>query len=285
MLSTNYKLLSTGIKVWILPILVSTGLFLVLRPTFAQIVMPESLSNDIISVGSAIEKNGVMQVYYEKDGQRYYVTDKSYASEAPDHTGDYITWMGQAVGGMWQVFLYHIPTAQTTQITSSGNNQNPKVSDRGEVVWEGWVFDSWQIFNFDGMKITQLTSGDTSVNPGIEGDYITYARKDITGTWRSAVYSMSKNKAVDVTTGIASKYPKVRNGKIILGGQGSEKEFGLNADDLFILDLIPLTTTESAGTKEDQATESAEVDNEIPETVTEEEILEELNATGSGSLE
>jgi len=129
------------------------------------------------------------------------------------------------------------------------------------------------------MKITQLTSGDTSVNPGIEGDYIIYARKDITGTWRSAVYSVSKNRAVDVTTGIASKYPKVRNGKIILGGQGSEKEFGLNADDLFILDLIPLTTTESAGTKEDQATESAEVDNEIPETVTEDDIFEELNAT------
>ncbi|KKQ75198.1 MAG: Cell surface protein [Microgenomates group bacterium GW2011_GWF1_38_5] len=267
------------VKSWLIPIIVSISLFLGLRPVFAQIVTPESESNDTLLVGSEVEKNAVMQVYYVSNGEKHFITGSAYANESPDFAGDYITWMGQAVNGNWQVFLYDLSSGTTTQITSSGNNQNPKVSDRGEVVWEGWVFDSWQIFNFDGMKITQLTSGDTSVNPGIEGDYIIYARKDITGTWRSAVYSVSKNRAVDVTTGIASKYPKVRNGKIILGGQGSEKEFGLNADDLFILDLIPLTTTESAGTKEDQATESAEVDNEIPETVTEDDIFEELNAT------
>lgn len=277
------------LKSWSIPLVISIALFLGLRPVFAQIIMPESESNDTLFIGSEIEKNGVMQVYFIKDDVRYYITDKSYTSETPEHAGDYIVWMGQAIEGAWQVFLYHIPTAQTTQITSSGNNQNPRVSDTGQVVWEGWVSDKWQVFFFDGIRTTQLTSGDISVNPEIEGDYISFGRKDITGTWRSVIYSISKGRSVDVKTGIASKYPKIKNGKIFLGEGGSEKEFDLTVEDLFILDLTPLTATGSGEILLDEipvgSTESAEaVSVNIPETVTFEEIIQELEATESGEF-
>jgi hypothetical protein len=102
------------------------------------------------------------------------------------------------------------------------------------------------------------------MNPEIAGDYISYGRQDITGTWRGVVYSISRGKAKDITTGLASQKPEIRKGKIILKGDG-EEEFPLTAEDLFLLDLQPLSSDE-------------------PETVTQEEIREELTATPSAEI-
>src|SRR3989344_3490335 len=57
---------------------------------------------------------------------------------------------------------------------------------------------------------------------------------------------------------------KVRNGKIILAGTGEEEEFPLTVDDIFLLDLSPLT---------------------IPNEVTVEEVALELEATPSAQTE
>jgi hypothetical protein len=262
------------LKSWILPILVSVALLLILHPLINQVIaqedsLREALVNGEVKVGTEVGNNGFMQIYYDIEGNKAYISNTNYSNSDPIIDGEYITWIGQSTGGAWQVFLYNILTKTTIQLSSSSNNTNPKISD-GKIVWEGWVSgvlpaqSGWQIFFFDGKSVRQLTSGDLSMNPEIAGDYISYGRQDITGTWRGVVYSISRGKAKDITTGLASQKPEIRKGKIILKGDG-EEEFPLTAEDLFLLDLQPLSSDE-------------------PETVTQEEIREELTATPSAEI-
>ncbi len=274
------------LKLWVLPIFVSVGLFLVLRPTFAQIVegQPLSLSDylqtDNVDVGLDVD-NGFSRIYYLYDNQKTYVSQEGINSKQPDTNGRYIVWVTEAGDAPGQVFLYDTVSGLTIQLTFSGTNGNPKVSKDGIVVWNGWITNvnngeagpptqgfgeaSWQVFLFDGTKITQLTSGDVSFDPQIDGDYVSYTRRDITETYRAVVYSISKKEAKEITTGVQAKHPQVKNGKILLSG--GKQEFPLMVDDLFVLDLAPLAATESA------------------QLVSEADILNELESTASGIME
>jgi beta propeller repeat protein len=170
------------IKSWILPVIISLGLFISLRPAFAQIVEGQpSLSNYLktnnVEVGSeAVE--GYTQIYYIFDGQKKFITQGAVNSNIPVTDGEQIVYR-QSLGGGDQLFLYNLLTQQLIQITTSDNNTNPKIKGKN-IVWEGLVDGNWQIFFYDGMKVLQLTSGDMSINADIDGDFIIYARRDIT---------------------------------------------------------------------------------------------------------
>ena len=267
------------LKAWIIPGLAASLIFLLVRPSFAQAIegqasLAQYLTANNVEVGSEIGNNGFRQIYYVWNNNKVFITDSNYTNADPIINGERVVWISK-ISGRWQVFLRHISTNQTTQLTQSGNNVNPRI-DNGKVVWEGWVEDKWQVFFYDGKSVKQLTSGDNSVNPDIEGENIIYGRRDITGTWRSVVYSISKKEAKEVTTGLTSKRPKLSNGQIFLA-DGKEK-FPLTVDDLFLLDLGPLSTGPTPSP-------SPELALSEPETVTEEEIVEELQATPSAILE
>ena len=245
---------------WFLPITLSLILFVVIRPALAQTVDP--IHPDTVGVESV---DGYSQVYYEEGGSRKFITSGNINSKMPVLAGKYITYVTD-INGLGQVFLYDLTADVRTQLTFIGNNLNPKVDDKGRVTWEGWQDPNitWQIFFFDGKSTRQLTTGDTSLNPDFSGDYISYGRRDIAGTWRAVVYSIKDDKSVDVTTGENARNPKIKNGDIYLAaGSLAEEKFPLSVDDLFLLNLAPLSeSTESANT-----------------------ILDELSATPSGVQE
>ncbi len=258
----------------VLPLVISMVLFTGLRPTFAQMVegnktLIDYLKTNNLEVGSEAV-NGYTQIYYIFEGQKIFITEGAVNSNMPVTDGNEIVYRKSMAGGD-QLFIYHLVTGQTIQVTSSGNNTNPRI-DGKNIVWEGMVDENWQIFLFDGMKVYQITRGEVSVNVDIDGDYIIYGTKDITGTWRSVIYSISNKKSKEVTVGISSKYPKISDGKIFLG-MGKGEEFTLTAEDLFVLDLLSLPATQSgvAGTGINE-----------PSTVTIDELLQELEATQSG---
>ena len=255
------------IKSWLLPFVIALGVFLISRPVIAQVLtqeeqLQELLASSSVVVDSEVGDNGFRQIYYQVNNNKTFITNTNYTNADPILDGEYVVWTSQK-GSTWQIFLHHIPTNQTTQLTHSGNNVNP-IIDNGNIVWEGWQSEGWQIFLFDGKSVQQLTFGDISMNADIKGDYIAYARRDVTQTWRAVVYSISRGEGKDVTVGTKAKHPKVRDGKIIL----TDEPFPLTIEDLFLLDLPPLTT--EAETK--------------PEVVTEEEIIEELEATPSATV-
>ena len=277
------KVIKNIIIIWIFPVLISLGLFLLLQPVFAQVVegtdvtLSDYLKGSNVEVGLE-EVDGYTQVYYIFNGEKVFITSGSVNSNMQVTDGNLVVFRKSIPGGD-QIFSYNLLTKQSVQITSSGNNTNPKI-DGDNIVWEGLAMDNstgvsnWQIFLFDGTKVKQISDEGVSVNADINDDYIIYASKDITGTWKSIVYSLDKKDSREVTVGVSSKHPKVKNGKIFLGLQGEEKEFTLTADDLFVLDLSPISATSSAENQTGLLK---------PEVVTTEEIAQEIEATTSAS--
>jgi hypothetical protein len=259
------------IKSWLIPLVIAGLLFIAVRPTLAQLSEREATLIDYLVTNNVevLEETvgGHSQIYYVFEGRNTFVSEKELNSRHADSKGEYIVWASD-INGAGQIFVYHIPTKYITQLTSSSTNLEPKVSRDGNVAWKKWVEGYWQIFLFDGKSVIQLTFGDPSINVGIEEDNIIYARRDIAGTWRAVVYSISRNETQDITTGTAAKHPALENGKIVLGRVGDSRgeEFPLTVEDLFLLDLPPLSSDE-------------------PETVTQEEIREELTATPSAEIE
>ncbi len=251
------------IKAWLPALVVSAGLFLLVRPTFAQIVGRETDVASFLASGGSVSvgvetKNGYQQVYYLFNGSKTFVTEGNQNSRQPDARGEYVSWVTDFEGA-GQIMLYRIPSKTLVQITHSSTNLQPKVDRNGKVVWEGWVTDRWQIFLFDGKSARQLTDGDTSVKPQIENDFVVFARQDEAGEWKATAYSLALNKLTDINFGLETKTPKIKERKIFLG----EKEFPLRVDELFLLNLEPLATPEPTG----------------PPTVTEEEVKEELSTS------
>ena len=253
------------VKNWLIPLFVAVAVFFVIRPVLAQ--TGDIPSPDAVGVESI---DGYSQVYYEVGGGRKFITSGNINSKMPAFAGKYIAYITD-INGLGQVFLYDLASETRTQLTFVGNNLNPKVDDKGRVTWEGWQDPNitWQIFFFDGKSTRQLTTGDTSLNPNLSGDYISYGRRDITDTWRAVVYSINDNKSVDVTTGEKARNPKIKNGDIYLAAESlAEEKFSLSVDDLFLLNLAPLS----------ESTESSNIESINT-------ILDELSSTPSGIVE
>lgn len=239
---------------WFLPVVISLALFVGVRPTLAEMSTFEEelsilLQTDGVEVGSE-SVDGFTQIYYIFDGEKKFVTDGSQNSRQPHSAGEYIVWVTD-VNGAGQIFLYHIPSGKLIQLTYYGTNLEPKVSKNGNVAWEGWVdqhdsenrlvSEGWQILVFDGKTIKQITQGDLSVDPDIEGDFIVYARKGSAGLWRSVAYSIAEDKHIDVTSGSEGEAPRLENGEIFVGPAiEAQKRYALKITDLFLLDLPPL---------------------------------------------
>ena len=203
---------------WAAPLLVMALIFGLVQPTFAQIFEQDATlaqyvaTNDII-VGSEAGSNGFRQIYFIFNGKKTFITRSNYTNADPVTDKGYIAWMGQ-VGGTWRIFLYHIPTGTTIQLSGGENNVSPRISE-GRIAWEGWTEGAWQIFLFDGASVRQVTKGELSINPDIEGDEILYARKGSQGEWRTIKYSLGDNQAVIIKRGPAAKRPKFRNGAVV----------------------------------------------------------------------
>lgn len=232
-----------------LPFLVGVAVFAFARPAFAEFVVESANITRApdpngVTVGSEVGENDFRQIYYEYADNKVFITNSNYTNGEPETDGKSVVWMGQEGGANWHIFLYNIISEETTQLSNSSNNANPKIS-KGKVVWEGWADGGWQIFLYDGIRVTQLTSKGVSVNPGIDGDYVVYGTKE-SGVWRTVAYSLPGKKATDVTVGEGAKRPKTKDGKVFLPlPDGGEKEFPLTLDDLFLLGLVPLSASET----------------------------------------
>ena len=253
------------IKSWLTPLLIAVAVFLIVRPALAQTIstpIPESVGAEVI--------NGYQQVFYIYQGNKHFVTNESRNSRNPSANGGYITYVSD-FNEAGQIFLYGVVNDTRTQLTFTGTNLNPKVDDKGRVTWEGWDGNTWQIFFFDGKSVRQLTIEETSLNPDLSGDYISYGRRGANGTWRAVVYSIKDDKSIDVALGENARNPKIRNGDIYLGvGSLEEEKFPLSVSDLFLLNLTPLTATDSTS---------------LTASSSGNPILDELSATASGVVE
>ncbi len=249
---------------WLITLGISLLIFTLTRDVFAGLLEEESgieeylLTSDV-QVGSESGEDGFQQIYYVYRGNKVFITSTNYANGEPETDGEYIVWMGQA-GANWRIFLYHIPTSTTTELSGGSNNTNPKISE-DKVVWEGWHDGAWQIFLFDKTSVKKLTNGNGAVNASIEGDYVVYSERSEAEQWTAVGYSISQDDYVDVTVGEEAKNVKIGDGQVVLvQGNGTSEVFPLTLDDLFLLELNPLGLEQDA-----------------PKAVSVDEIIDELS--------
>lgn len=206
------------IKEWIAPLAAVVLIFGFIQPTFAQIFEQGAAIYGDFAAGNNVKAgsetlDGYQQVYYILNGQKKFITHSGQNGTQAVIDGEYIAYVSE-VNGAGQIFLYHIPSDTTIEITTSGTNLEPRLSN-GKIVWERWTDDKWQVFLFDGVSIRQVTEGDLSVNPDINESEIVYARKNAAGEWRALRLSLGSDQAEEIKSGVVARYPKFKNGKII----------------------------------------------------------------------
>lgn len=261
-----------------LPIILSIFLFILYQPTYAQLTDNNTnlglyvVSNNV-EVGTVPNPENYQQIYFEYEGKRNVITNTNYTNGSVYSNHEYVVWTS-LIEGFWQVFRHHIPTKTTIQLTHGSNNGNPKVNSNGQVVWESWVNNAWQIYLYDGKSSKAISSGGlVAQNPVIEGNFVVYSQKGINGTWKAMAYYIPKSERAEISVGDETRYTYLENKSIYLSATSASRvRFPLNIDDLFVLDF----TTDSAPATSTPATEQ-EVLAEIESLIKEAEDLSKAN--------
>lgn len=198
--------------------LIAVMLFVFTQERFIGVfAFEENLSLQVASAGvpvsTEVSDDGFRQITYKFDDRDIEVTDSNYTNSDPANDGEYITWMAQ-INGKWQIFLHHVTTGSTVQLTQAGNNVNPVISGTN-VAWEGQVEGVWQVFLFDGVKTTQLTEGiEPSQYVDIDGDNVTYSQKKEDGSWKVYLYKIDVDRLVDLTADSNGNAPVIEDGRV-----------------------------------------------------------------------
>lgn len=265
-MNTKYKILNT----WIAAIVIALGLFLAIRPVFAQIVT-NSVQPSQKNIETGVETvDGFQQVFIIINGNKKFLTDKRENSFNPVTDGNYVAWVTQ-INGAGQIFRYDISSGKILQITSSSTNLNPKISN-GKVVWEWWDGDKWQIFLFDGITTRQITKGDVSFNPDIQGNDIIFARQNSRGELRAVKYLIGQSQTEDVGLGFDKIYPYFDDKGQIAFGTERQKETNFSIKSQNIVAKRALGTT------------AANQPSPVPQVITEDEVKKELTPAVPGEV-
>ena len=198
---------------WLAAIVFAGVLFLLLRPVIGRWVFRQRDLEQVLQDGENIAVgtqtvSGYTQIYYEFDNKKTFITSGNFNNVNPATEGEYVVW-SKMINGAGQIQLYHIPTGLTLQLTNSRTNLNPQVNRAGQVVWESWIREGWQVFLFSSLNLQRITRGNIALHPDIFGDKVVFARKDEEGKWTTEQYSILDGSIMEIKRGIAAKYPKI----------------------------------------------------------------------------
>ncbi len=273
-------------KSWLASGLIASLLFLIVRPQLAAAINSQQIeglymASQGVGVGTVVV-NGYRQIEYSFENKKKVITEDSYSHADPDTDGEYIVWRAQ-IGPYWQVFRYSLVTEETIQLTTGGNNMRPVVSGE-RVAWRGWSNGTWQIFVFDGIRVKQVTFGARpKVDVDINDNWLVYQEKTIDGkSWKVKVKALLTGKVLDLGEGYE---PEFIADELVWWTQPGETV--IRRTYQFGVELEQETTLEATVSATEEPTpESLPEPTPSLETVTEEEIMEELEiATPSGEIE
>lgn len=156
-----------------------------------------------IKAGS-VSQRGYTQVYYEYQGNYFYITEESNNHQNVVSAGRFIAWE-RVVDGRSQIVLYDVVTRASRIIVSSGTNTKPSLDQFGNIAWERWDGHLWQVhyFDYDTNQIKTVTDSDSlsNIRPDVLGDSVVYAHKDSSGTWSAFLYNASTQQTEVLASG------------------------------------------------------------------------------------
>lgn len=210
---------------------------------------PVKMDFDQVKVGEEVNQNGFRQIYLEYQGEKTLLTTENTTHSAVSRSGEYITWMSQ-LGSNWQIFLHHIPSGKTVQLTNTGNNVNPHI-DAGRVVWEGQIKGVWQALIFDGSKIYQITTSSMPVQDvDIENEHIVYSIKRVNAKgWDIYYYNYLEKTANKLTSDVPGHDLVLENGvvkwKTYQNNNLAYYKYDIAKDQILLVKDVFLTTPET----------------------------------------
>lgn len=195
------------------------------------IFCPIAVASTVEEVGNEIGENGYNQIFIETKDKKYFITSTESSNTDPHTDGEFVSWVGHTETKT-EVYFTHATSQKHLALSGDLNATNPRI-DQGKVVWEEYVSEGgWQVFLFDGIRKLQLTSGDESRNPHIEGNYVTLGRKGEVNAWYAEVYNIVTKESVRVAEGIGAKAPSIVDGQIVLRGKGYDEPTGTYVHDI-----------------------------------------------------
>ncbi len=174
------------------------------------------------------------------------------SSRSPFIFGNKVVWLTTTQTGdntfTDDVYLYDIPSHQTSKISTSGVANNPDIYEN-TVVWSETNNGKKDIFMRDiaANEITQVTTNGTSSKPAIYGNRIVYTNSykselgDIPDYGDVYMYEISSAKTSRITTSKLAAYPSIYGDKILYADSRADNE----DSDIFLYDLSDATPAEN----------------------------------------
>ena len=135
------------------------------------------------------------------------ITDDNYVESDPVVEGDYIVYSRKNIANDNGIFLYHIPTGDTTRIMSCDHGNFTNIDISGDrIVWQQHNGSDWDIYNYlisrpDIGAYPLIDFEDNQVSPVIHGDILVWV--DGRGDNFSAniyMYDIAKVEIKQITT-------------------------------------------------------------------------------------
>ncbi|GEM_PF-3344572 len=191
--------------------------------------------------------NGKLQeVVASWDGKNRSLISNNRNNSQQDNSGEYLVWVSN-INGYNQVFRRHLPTDTDLQLTFASNNVSPVVDEYGNVAWERWIDDSWQIFLFDGVSIRRISKGIVGVRPRISGGVLFYAEKKNDVTWQLTGYSLQSDQSSELQIGSSSKDIKLEEDRVVFDDGNSINKISFST----VFDFYGDNTVDNEYTVED----------------------------------
>ncbi len=164
---------------------------------------------------AAKDTDGDMEIFVNDGATQRQLTQNDYDDDAPTQdtvTGD-IVWQAQ-IDDRYQVMHYDTKSGATTRITKEAyNSMQPSIND-GDIVFQAWIGDDWEIVLIDDVDGREILTDNTEqdITPSITSDFIMWQAME-GGEWVGKVYDRA-TKEIETVRGIAGG--KVENPRMIM---------------------------------------------------------------------
>lgn len=154
-------------------------------------------------VYSTRDEAGDLEIMLSQNGETIQISDNEYDDDAPlyDEEGEKIVWHS-LINERYQIMSYDLETEETLRLTKGDTNSMQPATSDGEIVYQTWINDNWEIALLDDEgELTLLTENQIQdVAPSINTDYITW-QSDEGGEWVVRIYNR-KTEHIETVRGV-----------------------------------------------------------------------------------
>lgn len=209
--------------------------------------------------------DGYNRIFFDDGPNKNYISTDKYNDYNPKSAGNYLVW-SREINGQGQIFRLHIPTKSILQLTHFSNNLNPVVDKNGRVAWEHWDGNGWQIFLFDGIRFSKISSSFTAVLPYFSNNNLIYSvREKKDGLWALQGWDLETQDYIDLPQYYSFSSPDLVDRSFFYNGDYSDKVYSSKREIVnAVINKVDWVDSQDI---EEELAEMAQVDQEVTDPI------------------